>query len=296
MMSSRKLLSCTHLAVSWVDRFKHICFGSIRYSNTPRALIVKKLHVVSTTRHGSRQNENRILAARSIRGFQEAWFSHRNLSFGHGVSNQYCRSLSKLDHDVSLFYMSTEAKETSVTKHIFGHKLVKISVKGPPRLKSLITAFRIIRTKEFAESEIVHTFNYYNSLVFFLSILARITNKIVIGSSHCYPAVLRTPEKLMLMASLRFMTHVVCLNNEETKRVIEQLRIRPNKVSTIPNGIDVEAHRPSDKKNARLELGLSPVAQYVLCVGALHVQKGQHILLQGFKNVVKSSRTPTWCS
>ena len=83
------------------------------------------------------------------------------------------------------------------------------------------------------------------------------------------------------------MTHVVCLNNEETKRVIEQLRIRPNKVSTIPNGIDVDVHRPSDKKNARLELGLSPVAQYVLYVSALHIEKGQDILLQAFKNVAE---------
>ena len=74
-------------------------------------------------------------------------------------------------------------------------------MKGPPHLKSLITAFKILRTKEFAESEIVHTFNYYNSLMFFLSIFARITNKIVIGSSHRYPAVLRTREKLMLMVS-----------------------------------------------------------------------------------------------
>ena len=56
--------------------------------------------------------------------------------FDTGFPNQYCRSLSKLGHDVSLFYMSTEAKETSVTKHIFGHKIVKSFSEGtaPPQV------------------------------------------------------------------------------------------------------------------------------------------------------------------
>lgn len=204
-----------------------------------------------------------------------------------GFMHQYCRSLSRLGHETSLIYLSNETKETGVSRHIFGHRLVKVPTRGPKHLKSLVTAVRILRIREFTRSQIVHVFNYYNSLILFLGIFMKIKSKISIGNSHSNPYILGLRTKLMLWLSLRLMTHIVCLNDNEFRRVVELLNGDSKKVSIITNGVDVKAHRPSNRKEARGKLGISLNSKIILCVGVLQPRKGQHVLLQSLMKVVK---------
>ena len=84
-----------------------------------------------------------------LEAFREFGIKRDNYYMDQGFPNQYCKSLLLLGHNVCLFYLSKEIKAVDNVKHIFGHGLVGVPIKGPKHLASLLTALEISRTKEF---------------------------------------------------------------------------------------------------------------------------------------------------
>ena len=227
-----------------------------------------------------------------LEAFREFGVERENYYMDQGFPNQYCRSLLLLGHDVCLFYLSKEIKKVEKVKHIFGHRLVAIPIKGPKHLASVFTALQISATREFRETDLIHTFNYYNPLAFFLTIIGLVTRKPVIVSSHRSAHKMSIRMRLMVRTTLKMARRVVCINVEDIKKLHTELCIKPSKLSMIPNGIDADFYVSSEKRKTRLDLGIDPDAKYVLCVSRLHPEKGLHVLLHSFgkvANIVQDS-------
>ena len=220
-----------------------------------------------------------------LEAFKEFGIKRNDYYMDQGFPNQYCRSLMLLGHNVCLFYLSKEIKAVDNAKHIFGHRLVGVPIKGPKHLASLLTALEISRTKEFRESDVIHTFNYYNPLVFFLTVIGLVTRKPVIVSSHRRPHKMSIRMRVMVRTTLNMARHVICINSEDVDKLQAELCIKPSKLTMIPNGIDADFYLISEKRKARLDLGIDPDAKYVLCVSRLHPEKGVHVLLHAFRKV-----------
>ena len=211
-----------------------------------------------------------------------------------GFPSQYCKSLTLLGHDTCLLYLSKQIKRIRRLRHSFGHNVIEVPIRGSRHLTSMLTALEIVRTREFWESDVIHTFNYYNPLVFFLTAIAKIMRKKIVVSSHFHPYLsghkMKTRTMLMIKATLEMARHIVCINSEDMEWLRTEFRINPSKLSMIPNGIDSEFYTPSDKTEARSLLRIDPLKKYVLCVSRLHPAKGQDVLLQAFRKVVNEVR------
>jgi len=88
---------------------------------------------------------------------------------------------------------------------------------------------------------------------------------------------LRTPVRgLMLQAA----SHVVAVSDGIREDLIRRYRLASAKVSTIPNGANIDLFRPSDKQTARARLGLQTDAKYVSFVGNLVAWQGVETLIR----------------
>ncbi len=66
----------------------------------------------------------------------------------------------------------------------------------------------------------------------------------------------------------------------------EKLHLVPEKISTIPNGIDTGAFVRGERGEARQELGIERDAEVLGFMGRLHGQKGVDVLLGAFREVL----------
>lgn len=84
-------------------------------------------------------------------------------------------------------------------------------------------------------------------------------------------------------AGIRWATAVLCVSQDERAHALEAgLRGR---FVVIPNGVDLERFAVADRSRARAALGLDD-APLAVCVGRLHRQKGQHLLLDAWPQVL----------
>jgi glycosyltransferase involved in cell wall biosynthesis len=70
------------------------------------------------------------------------------------------------------------------------------------------------------------------------------------------------------------------------KDVAVSLRVPPEKIRVIPNGIDPEAFRPWGQEDARRRLGLPLDRRILLSVGSLSPRKGHHRVLESLRRVI----------
>jgi glycosyltransferase involved in cell wall biosynthesis len=80
----------------------------------------------------------------------------------------------------------------------------------------------------------------------------------------------------------RWATAIVCVSEAE-RRDGEAAGIRAN-WRVVPNGVDLEAFRPTDRVDARARLGL-PAGPLAVSVGRLSRQKGQDLLVEAWPKV-----------
>lgn len=84
-----------------------------------------------------------------------------------------------------------------------------------------------------------------------------------------------------LVSALLGADHVICVA-EALRRVVLELGVPGEHVTTLRNGVDCERFAPGDRATARRALGLPEHARLVLAVGHLTERKGQHLLLPAF--------------
>ena len=91
------------------------------------------------------------------------------------------------------------------------------------------------------------------------------------------------PQFRILRPLIRWTLHhadrviCVCL---ALQKVALQLAVPNDKVTVIPNGVDLEFFHPVDKVEARITLGILPHADVVLAVAQLNPKKGHMVLIR----------------
>lgn len=109
---------------------------------------------------------------------------------------------------------------------------------------------------------------------------------------HAWSFEVAGPQRLPALAWERFAARrwtdvVLCVSAAERRRA-EQAGLRA-RFATVPNGIDLEHHRPAgddERRTARARLGLGDVP-LVLTLGRLSEQKGQDVLLSAWPAVLE---------
>ena len=79
---------------------------------------------------------------------------------------------------------------------------------------------------------------------------------------------------------------LVCVSDSELRDGLRRGVDAPHVV--VPNGVDLERFRPSDRGAARSLLGVDPAAPVAVCLGRFSPEKGQDLLLRAWPEVLDS--------
>lgn len=79
---------------------------------------------------------------------------------------------------------------------------------------------------------------------------------------------------------------VIALNKTMQKALTEKAKVDPRKMVIVPNGVDTEFFRPGLKSEQILSKYGLEEQSYILFVGRVSPEKGIHILLRAFKQIV----------
>lgn len=96
--------------------------------------------------------------------------------------------------------------------------------------------------------------------------------------------------RLLEKLSKRMVEHYLA-NSESVKNYYaENIGVAPNKITVIPNGIDVTDYdRVSRDENLRTILEIKKDDIALICVANFHINKGHKYLLEAFENVYKNN-------
>jgi len=87
------------------------------------------------------------------------------------------------------------------------------------------------------------------------------------------------------------VSHVVTTGEALRRQLIDESGVVPERISSVPTGIDPVRFAPGDKRSARDALGLDPDALIVGIVATLRSWKGHLYLLEAFARLVRSDAT-----
>ncbi len=87
----------------------------------------------------------------------------------------------------------------------------------------------------------------------------------------------RKIEKMINGKTLRSGTKILVSNNETKKIIIDEYSVKPEKISIIPNGVDLSLFDITNEKNPKK----------IVFVGAMYYHRGLDILLEAIPSVIK---------
>ena len=100
--------------------------------------------------------------------------------------------------------------------------------------------------------------------------------------SHTVPG----PRLVLSRLLARGVTHLITVNEHLRRELIAQWKVRPDRVTAIPNGVDLEAFGGTYQvEELRRELGFTPVHPIVMNTGGLRHVKDHPTLLRAFARV-----------
>lgn len=79
-------------------------------------------------------------------------------------------------------------------------------------------------------------------------------------------------------------------NNESHKKLLLAFGIPENKLTLIPNGLDIVKFKPRNKISARKKLGLEINKKFILFVGWLIPRKGCEYLIKSISEIIKTDK------
>ena len=130
--------------------------------------------------------------------------------------------------------------------------------------------------------------NTHSSTDAWLVALARLTLRDappVVRTRHISaPVPKNTPTHWLYMHATR---HVVTTGERLRETLIRDNGFRPQRITSVPTGIDLARFRPGDKLAARRALGLDPGLRYIGIVATLRSWKGHLYLLDAFADLRK---------
>jgi len=88
--------------------------------------------------------------------------------------------------------------------------------------------------------------------------------------------------------AMKIADTVIALNKTMQKALTEKAKVDPRKMVIVPNGVDIEFFRPGLKNEQILSKYGLEEQSYILFVGRVSPEKGIHILLRAFKQIINN--------
>jgi glycosyltransferase involved in cell wall biosynthesis len=116
-----------------------------------------------------------------------------------------------------------------------------------------------------------------------------------LDSPEWYQPVFAKAYQALLTSLSKTATHIIAVSRFTKERLIERLRILPDRVTVIHNGVDFKTFHRAEEQilRARGELNL-PSGRYILCVGSLEPRKNLRRLLLAWSEVVGCLPQDVW--
>jgi glycosyltransferase involved in cell wall biosynthesis len=203
---------------------------------------------------------------------RESYTSH------FGYEHRYVRLFNNGPYRASLVTFSRSVNEVLVSRHVWGHEIRLIPLRGFKGVRYLRGAGALVKTlKEF---DLVHCFSYYSNIYDFVAPICGLLGiPIVAQAQGIYPN-LGKSMCLRKFFTLRLAEKLLPLNSSEAEFLKKRFKIGLSKIEVIPNFVDPADHVALPKDVARRSIGIGDEEFVVLTVCRLVPQKGVQTLLK----------------
>jgi D-inositol-3-phosphate glycosyltransferase len=120
-------------------------------------------------------------------------------------------------------------------------------------------------------------------LIHSMHTMAKVKNLTLADDDTPEPIAREIGESQVVAASDRLVANT----DEEAAQLVELYDADPDRVVTVPPGVDLDVFRPGDRAAARARLGLPAKAQVLLFVGRIQPLKAPHVLLRSIARMVE---------
>ena len=105
----------------------------------------------------------------------------------------------------------------------------------------------------------------------------------IVRTRHISAPVPRNPFSRWLYG--KAAARIVTTGEALKRQLVEENGLRPERIESVPTGIDAGRYRPGERSEARAKLGLSPTATLVGIVATLRSWKGHGFLLEAMRSL-----------
>lgn len=163
-----------------------------------------------------------------------------------------------------------------------GIKVINLSSNG---WIDLIFGQRLARLVKTQQPELVITHLFHADLVGRLALQKRISAPVIPSLVTTYNFSRYWPARLFEKLTHRWARHYFA-NSEAVKEFyVSNIGVSPEKITVIPNGVDVALYEDASGKQVREELKLPEPRMIITCVANLAVNKGHAYLLEAYEAI-----------
>ncbi len=195
-----------------------------------------------------------------------------------GYEHKYARLFNWGPWRSSLLTFSRGLSDAEVLRHVWGHEIVLVPLRGPKGVRYLRNVRYLSRV--LGGFDVVHCFSYYSNIYDFVAPLCRLLGiPLVAQAQGIYPTLGRGVW-LRKIFTLRMAERLLPLNSSEAKFLVRKFGIEESRVEVIPNFVDPSDYVFLNREEARSLLGICSDEFVVLTVCRLVPQKGVQTLLR----------------
>ena len=147
----------------------------------------------------------------------------------------------------------------------------------------------IVRLASLLRSQCVDIVHSHNWQTFFYTVMAALLARtpVIVHGEHGREGQMVSQRQLSIQGIMgKLVNSIVTVSSSLEKELGSQWKIKRERISTIPNGVDLEGFgQKLELEKVRLELALSPGALVVLSVGGLRPVKDHETLIRGFAKI-----------
>ena len=211
---------------------------------------------------------------------------------------QLARGLIDGGHAVTVVTMYDKVGIVPHYEKQYGLRIVNLGMKRPgvrnPVRRAWTAArglWRLFQMMRRGQYDVLQTFSHYSNIIG--PILGRAAGiRVRVSSQRMslqgYARWLLRADRVVANSS--FVDRMVSVSESTSRFCVEVEGIRPEKLITIPNGIDLDAFQSARSKNPsvhlRKQIGVDPDSIVIITVARLHPQKGHRYLLNAVPAVV----------
>jgi len=195
-----------------------------------------------------------------------------------GYEHRYARLFNSGEWGSSLLIFSRSVDDVEVYRHVWGHEIVLLPLKGFKGVRYLRGARTIVSVlKGF---DIVHCFSYYSNIYDFVAPLCRLIGMPLVAQAQGIYPTLGRGVWLRKIFTLRMADKLLPLNPSEAEFLRKKFWIEMSRVEVIPNFVDSSDYVFLQREEARSLIGIGGDEFMILTVCRLVPQKGVQTLLR----------------